>query len=98
MLLLGVAEREHDLESRVARRRFDPDVAVVAPDDDAPGDVEAEPGALPDGLGGEERLEDPAADVVGYTGTGVGDLDDEPVVVVGTGPHRERAAAVHGID
>ena len=51
-------QRQADLERRPTGPGVDADVAVVLLDDDAPGDVQAKPGALADGLGGEERLED----------------------------------------
>jgi len=51
-----------DLEAGVAGHRLDPQVAMVLLHHDAPGDVEAEPGALAHRLGGEEGLEDAVAD------------------------------------
>ena len=43
--------------------------------DDALGDVEPEAGALPDGLGGEEGVEDARLQLVGYPRPVVADLD-----------------------
>ena len=60
---------------------IDLEVAVVLVDHDPPGDVQAEPGALADRLGGEERLEDPVPDVLRDAGAGVADLDEQTVVV-----------------
>src|ERR1700691_4398395 len=66
---------------------------------DAVADAEAEAGALADGLGGEERIEDLLG---GFdAGSAIGKLDDQLAVVV-RGANHQRAAAdffqrVHGI-
>src|SRR4051794_13799371 len=61
----GLGQREQHREPGVARPRRHPQVAAVSLDDDPVGDVEAEAGALPHGLGGEERLEDPGPEAGG---------------------------------
>src|SRR3954447_7121299 len=88
-------DRQADLERRPARTGVDADVAVVLLDDDAPGDVQAQPGALADVLGGEERLEDARAHVLGDARTAVGDLDDG-VAAVAARADRQRPRAVTG--
>ena len=70
-------ERQAHLEPGVARARLEPQVTVVLVDDDPPGDVEPQPGALAERLGGEERLEDAVPDLFGDTGAGVADLDEQ---------------------
>ena len=57
--------------------RLDADVAAVVLRDDALDDVEAEAGAEPDRLGGEERLEDARLDVLGNAVAIVDDPDDD---------------------
>ncbi len=72
----------------------DGQVAVVLVHDDPPGDVQPQPGALADRLGGEERLEDPRDDVGRDARAGVADLDLRRVVA-SPGPEGERAVAAH---
>src|SRR3984893_4864977 len=86
---LGLLNGKDDLEPRVTRRRLHADLAAVAADDDLPGDVEAEAGPPAHFFGGEERLEDAVANVVGHPGTGVADLDHDAIVADGAGSHRE---------
>src|SRR3712207_6817638 len=74
------------------------DLAAMPPDHDAPGDVEAEPGAPADLLRREERLEDAGPDLARHPGPRVADLDHHAVIAHAPGPHREGAAATHGID
>ena len=70
---------------------------MVLVDDDAPGDVQAQPGALADRFGGEEGFEDPR-DVLGRDArAGVADLDLGGVVVP-AGADGERARPVHRLD
>ena len=57
------------------------DLAAVAFDDDAPGDVEPEPRALADVLRREERLERPLLHVGGHAVTAVDDVDHDVVAV-----------------
>ena len=66
----------------------DPQVAVVSFDRDPPGDVQPEPGALADGLGGEERLEDPLAELVGTPVTA-------PQIACGRARHRRVVVHCH---
>src|SRR5688572_21113332 len=54
---VSLTDGKDDLEPSIARSRLQADLTAVASDDDPPRDVEAEAGALPDLLGGEERLE-----------------------------------------
>ena len=67
----------------------DGDLAAVAPDDDPPGDVEAEAGALAHVLGREERLEDVRPDVGRDARPGVRHLDHHALL----GRPSSRAAA-----
>ena len=60
-------------------------------DNDAVRDVESEPSTLTDGLGGEERLEDPILDLKGHARSCVAELD-EHLVAVGCRADGERAA------
>ena len=57
-----MADGDLDLEGGFAGGRGDGDGAVVAFDDDALGDVQAEAGAFADVLGGIESLEGPGGD------------------------------------
>ena len=51
----GRHQGQHDDEAGIAGPGFDPDIALVLLDDDAPRQIQAEPGALAERLGGEER-------------------------------------------
>src|SRR5262249_1698372 len=96
--LMGVAAlRELDAEDGLAGPRVGGDLAVVALDDDAAGDVKAQPGALAGFLGGVERLERPGQYLGRHSAAGVGDLDDN---VPGDCSCRdaERSVGVHGVD
>ena len=73
-------------------------IAVMLLDDDPPGQIQAEPGALAERLGGEERREDPVDDVLGDAGSVVADLDPDHVVALARRAHRQRAVAAHGLD
>src|SRR6266516_5484253 len=73
-LRLGRLHRQADPQHRVARLRFDTDRAAVALDDDAPRDVETEPGALAHVLGRVERLERAGQYLRRHARTGVADL------------------------
>src|ERR1700741_4383866 len=79
----GGMQRGADLEGGVARLGDRPQVTAVPVGDHAPGDVEAETGAAADALGGEERLEHPAVQVLRHAGPGVDDLDERTVAVAG---------------
>src|SRR3954470_18437743 len=68
----GLGQREPHRGTGGAPPRRHPQVAAVSLDDDPVGDVEAEAGALPHGLGGEERLEDPVPGFAGEPGAGAG--------------------------
>src|SRR5262245_17741233 len=68
-----------DPESRVAWLRLDLDVAVMPAHDDPRRNVQAKPGTLADRLGCEERLEDPALNLIGYARAGVGELHQQPI-------------------
>ena len=61
-------QREAHDEAGVAGHGLDRQVAAVPRDDDAIRDVQAQPGALADRLGGEERLEDALPDLGGMPG------------------------------
>src|SRR5439155_584122 len=74
--LSGSGEGQPDVERRAAGAGVDRQRAVVAVDDDAPGRREAEAGALPDVLRGEERVEDALADLVRDPGAVVAHVDD----------------------
>src|SRR5690348_12772055 len=63
---LSLLYGEDDQEPSVTRRRLHPDLAAVAADDDLPGDVETEAGPPSHFFGGEERLEDAGANLVGH--------------------------------
>ena len=65
---------------------------MMALDDDLPGQVETLAGALADGFGGEEGIEDPLADGVWDAAAGVGDADLASVAVA-TGRHGDRTPA-----
>ncbi len=52
---------------------------------DPVGNGKAETGALPDGLGGEERLEDSVADLLRYSFSGIADANHEMAVLLGGG-------------
>jgi hypothetical protein len=52
----------------------------VALDDDAPGDVQTQAGALAGFLGGEEGLEGARGHLRWHPGAGVADLDDDSVL------------------
>src|SRR5262245_21367760 len=73
----GAGDREADAELGVARLRLDFDVAVVAANELAR-DVETEAGALARRLAGDERVEDPVADVRRDPGAVVLDAHDDP--------------------
>ena len=59
---IDLGERKGDSELRSPGGRVDLDLGIVV-DDQAPDDIEAEAGAFPDRLGGEERLEQAPADL-----------------------------------
>src|SRR5260370_28658490 len=88
-------QREAHPEAGVTGHRLHLDVPVVLVHDDAPGDVQPEPGALAHRLWREERLEYPAPDLLGYSRSGVAELDED-LVTVEAGAHRERSRPVHG--
>src|SRR5215471_10175696 len=69
-------------------------VAVMPSDDDAPADIQPEAGALADGLGREEGLEDPLLNIGGYPRPAVANVDDK-LVTVERGPDGQRARSVH---
>jgi hypothetical protein len=69
---------EHDSELGSPRRGIDIDLAIIV-GDEAVDDVETEAGALADGLGREERVEDPFADIGGDAGAVVDDSYDHPL-------------------
>ena len=73
---VDLGERKRDAKLGSARARLDLDLAVVVADQ-APDDVEAQAGALPDRLGGEERIEDALADLGRDAGSVVDDADDD---------------------
>src|SRR5262249_11459008 len=58
-------------------------VAVVPADNDPPGDIKSQAGALAYGLRREERLEDPAPNLLGYAGTCVSELREKPAAIGG---------------
>src|SRR5215470_2235679 len=66
-------------------------------DDDAPADVQPEPGALAYRLGGKKRLEDPRLYLSGYAWPRVTDVD-EKLVLVERGPDGQRAVPGHRRD
>src|SRR5260370_33285864 len=72
-------QREAHPEAGVTGHRLHLDVPVVLVHDDAPGDVQPEPGALAHRLGGEERLEYPALDLLGYARSGIAELHENLV-------------------
>jgi hypothetical protein len=74
----GARSGSPHLEHRVARLGFDPQVSVVAADHHPVADVEAEARALTHRLGGEERLEDPFADLERDPRPGVADSTTAP--------------------
>src|SRR5215211_2639648 len=96
-VLAALGQGQPDDEAGVAGLRFDGQVAAVPPDHDPVGDVQAEPGALADRLGGEERFEDALAQLFGDARAGVANLEPHPVAVHG-GAYGERAVTVHGLD
>ena len=61
------------------------------------GDVEPQTGALADGLGREERLEDTLANRLRYSGTVVHDVDSK-LAIARLDDHPGPAPLVHGVD
>src|SRR2546423_14549539 len=76
-----LGQRKPDLEPGVPRLGEDPDVAAVTVDHDPVRDVQAQPGALADRLGGEEGLEDAWPDLLRDPRPGVADLDQDVAVL-----------------
>ena len=74
-------EGEPDVERRAALAGVERERAAVALLDDPPGGVQAEPRALPDVLGREERLEHVGAGLGRDPRPGVGDVDHDAVAV-----------------
>ena len=81
---LDVGDGQGDAELRSTRGRVDLDLGVVVADQ-APDDIEAQPRALADLLGGEERLEHARADVIWNARPVVYDADDDALAVAGRG-------------
>src|SRR6185312_5106369 len=80
----------------VARLRLDGDFAVVVTDE-APDDVEAKAGTQTDRLGGEERVEDPFADV-GRNSRAVVDNPYGHTLMLAIRPHLDAARVGNGIE
>src|SRR2546425_1145149 len=81
----------------LARAAFDPDLSLMILDD-AIADRKPEPGALPDRLRREKRLEDLGLDLFGDPGSRVADLDLDPVSRSQTRGDLDRAGpALHGL-
>ena len=91
-------QRQQDDEPGVAGLGLHPQIAVVLLDDDPAGQIQPEPGALAERLGGEERVEDAADDVLGDARSVVADLDADHLFVLALRAHRQRAVAVHRLD
>ena len=93
----GWPDGDSDPQDGLARPGVDGDRAPVALDHDAPGDVEAEAGALAHVLGGVEGLEGAARHLRRHSRAAVADLDDDAVAIQ-PGGQPQRARAVHGVD
>src|SRR5205807_10444109 len=78
---VGPFERKPDVKSRPPGHRVELDRAAESLGDDPACRVETEPGALADVLGGEERVENPIADLVRDPGAVVDDVDSRTVPV-----------------
>src|SRR5262249_62269899 len=91
----GGRRRDHwklDAKDRALAGLADEGQRSPVPLDDAVAEREAETGALTDGLGGEERLEDPIADLVGDSRARVLHVHrDAAARRVGAGAKREPA-------
>ena len=81
---LGRQRQAHG-EARVAGPRLHGELSLVLLDHDAVGDLQPDPRAGAHGLGGEERLEDAALDLLGNAGAVVGDRDEEGAGLHGRG-------------
>ena len=86
------ADGKADPQHRFAGAGVDADRAAVPLDDDAPGDVQPEAGALADVLGREEGLERTGRHLRRHPPAGVGDLDDDEAFL-GPGRQPQRARA-----
>ncbi len=93
---VALGERQHDPKLRPARLRLDVDFAVVVADE-APDDVEAQAGALPHRLGGEERVEDALADLCGDAGPVVDDAHHHALMLA-VRQHLDAARVGDGVE
>src|SRR4029453_5551197 len=91
------SERQPDLEPGIARTRNHPKIAAMPLGDHPIRDVQAQPSALPDRLGGEERFEDLLLHFRRYANARITDLDQGPAVLSG-GAYGQRAAILHCVD
>src|SRR5579864_4421899 len=89
----GKPHREHCIAGYGTQR----DVALVLCDDDAVGDVEAQPAPLAYLLGGEERLEDAGLDLRRDSKTVVADLDHRILTLLARA-NAQLTFAIHGVD
>src|SRR3954466_5539398 len=83
-------------QDRVLRSGLDGDLAVVALDHDAPGDVKAEAGALADILGRVEGLEGAGLHTGRHARAAVADVDDD-VLGLDAGRDVQRSLPLHGV-
>src|ERR1051326_1422445 len=72
--------RQSDLEVRLARTRISPDISAMLINDPVHG-VESETGALANGLGGIERIENPILDLRGDTRPVIDDVNQSEAIL-----------------
>ena len=84
------------MKTRVAGFRADLNIAPVLLHNSL-NRVEAEPGAFPNSLGGEERFEDVRLYVGRNSRTVIGDLNHDAIVLA-IGSNSKLAFATHGVD
>src|SRR5882757_7442566 len=85
--------QQHD-EAGIARHRLHAQIPTMFLHDDVPRQIQPEAGALADWFGGEERLEDVLAYLLGDTGPGVADLDAGQLLAFPTSADGQSAALV----